>query len=174
MSRYVSARALLADTIAGEPVEMPGVTVANWDGKDAEGLIGSCSTCRAAPSPEQGSSSRSASRPFSTSTGRSCRSSIPRIVLFARNGETLVGFLFGMPDRLECEAAGGDPEDLCERAARRRASAGRHLSPPRASTWVSADVIHALMHEDNVSRERSEKHKATVFRRYALMARRLT
>ena len=34
------------------------------------------------------------------------------------------------------------------------------------------DVIHALMHVDNVSLERSRRHAGQVFRRYALMARR--
>jgi hypothetical protein len=33
------------------------------------------------------------------------------------------------------------------------------------------EVIHALMHEDNASRERSTRHKANLFRRYALMGR---
>lgn len=35
------------------------------------------------------------------------------------------------------------------------------------------DVVHALIHDDNISRQRSERLGATVFRRYALMGRRL-
>ena len=35
------------------------------------------------------------------------------------------------------------------------------------------DVIHALMHIDNVSLDRSRAHAARIFRRYALMGRRL-
>jgi hypothetical protein len=31
-------------------------------------------------------------------------------------------------------------------------------------------VVHALMHVDNASRERSSRHHGTIFRRYDLMA----
>ena len=41
----------------------------------------------------------------------------------------------------------------------------------RALDMGFTQVIHALMHEDNASRDRSEKHKAHTFRRYALMGR---
>ena len=43
----------------------------------------------------------------------------------------------------------------------------------RARALGYSDVIHALMHVDNISRERSSRHQAHTFRRYALLGRRL-
>jgi hypothetical protein len=173
VSRYVSARALLVNTIAGEPIEMPGITVANWDGKDAEGLVKKLF--------EMSGTAFRNNRFFKPITLESFlelyRPIMPFIdpqhVFFARQGETLVGFLFGMPDRA---ARDGKPAAILKTYASALRGVGHLLADTyhrRAIEMGFTHVIHALMHEDNASRGSSEKHKATIFRRYALMARKL-
>jgi hypothetical protein len=169
VSRYVSSRARLEDTIADEPVQMPGVTVVNWDGKDAEGLIrklfemsGSAFSRNKFFKPIGFGSFMDLYRPILPFID-------PAHVLFARNGETLVGFLFGMADQRSGAA-------ILKTYASALRGVGHMLADTyhrRAIDMGFTHVIHALMHENNVSRSASEKHKATVFRRYALMARKL-
>jgi hypothetical protein len=173
VSRYVSARALLRNTITEEPVGMPGITVANWDGKDAEGLIqklfamsGTAFRNNRFFKPIDLESFLDLYRPIMPFVD-------PQHVFFARQGEQLVGFLFGMPDRL---ARDGKPAAILKTYASALRGVGHLLADTyhrRAIEMGFTDVIHALMHEDNVSRGSSEKHKATIFRRYALMALKL-
>jgi hypothetical protein len=173
VSRYVSARALLRNTITEEPVSMPGVIVANWDGKDAEGLIqklfamsGTAFRNNRFFKPIDLESFLDLYRPIMPFVD-------PQHVFFARRGEQLVGFLFGMPDRI---APDGKPAAILKTYASALRGVGHLLADTyhrRAIEMGFTDVIHALMHEDNVSRGSSEKHKATIFRRYALTARKL-
>jgi hypothetical protein len=173
VSRYVSARALLSNTITEGPVEMPGVTVANWDGKDAEGLIQKLFAMSGAAfqknrffKPIGLESFLDLYRPIMPFVD-------PEHVFFARQGEALVGFLFGMPDRA---APDGKPAAILKTYASALRGVGHLLADTyhrRAIEMGFTHVIHALMHEDNASRASSEKHKATVFRRYALMALKL-
>jgi GNAT superfamily N-acetyltransferase len=104
----------------------------------------------------------------------------PELILLAEREDQLVGFMFALPDALKARRGepvdtvilktiavdpafsgsglGGAMLDLVQRAARR-------LGFRRA--------IHALMHEDNISRRISNRYGRT-FRRYALFARLLT
>jgi GNAT superfamily N-acetyltransferase len=101
----------------------------------------------------------------------------PDLLLLAERSEDLVGYLFAIPDF--AQAARGSPIDtfliktvaiLPEPALRglggllveRAHQAGRQLGFRRC--------IHALMHEDNVSRNIS-RHSATTMRRYTLFGR---
>jgi hypothetical protein len=173
VSRYVSSRALLANTITEERVEMPGITVANWDGRDAEGLIQKLFAM-------SGTAFRNNRffKPISLDSFLDLYRPImpfidPQHVFLARQGETLVGFLFGMPDRA---ARDGKPAAILKTYASALRGVGHLLADTyhrRAIEMGFTDVIHALMHEDNASRASSEKHKATIFRRYALMALKL-
>ena len=95
----------------------------------------------------------------------------PRLVLFALEGEALVGFLFGYPSRAE-----GPRTVVLKTYASARRGVGHLLADSFHRIGRSlgfGDVIHALMHVDNASRRRSAMHAGTVFRRYALMGRRL-
>ncbi len=175
ISTYVSSRALLRDTIGNEPVSIPGVTVTAWDGSGADRLIGRLFHMSGA--------AFAGNRFFKPITLESflelyrpvLRLLDPRHVLFAHGpaGE-LVGFLFGMPDRLGGTAL---PTAILKTYASAMRGVGHLLADTyhhRAIELGFNEVIHALMHEDNVSRQRSERHNARVFRRYALMGRELT
>jgi hypothetical protein len=174
VSSYVSARAKLIDTIAGAPVAMPGITVSPWDGDGAEQLIGQLFAM---------SGSAFSGNHFFKPIGLDAFLELyrpvlplldPRHILFARGaGGELVGFLLGMPDRL---APPGRQAAILKTYASGLRGVGHLLADTyhrRALELGHEEVIHALMHEDNVSRERSARHHAEIFRRYALMGLKL-
>lgn len=98
----------------------------------------------------------------------------PDLVLFARDetGE-LVGFLFGIPNYAE----GPNPQTaILKTYASLRKGAGHALSHgfhSNAKALGYGHAIHALIHESNLSGERSGMEGAEIFRRYALMGKRL-
>jgi hypothetical protein len=173
ISNYASSRALLRDTIGDEPISMPDVTVTAWDGSGAEDLIGKLF--------EMSGSAFAGNRFFKPITLTAFLELYrpvlplldPRHILFAHGPSgQLVGFLFGMPDRL----AGALPAAILKTYASAMRGVGHVLADTyhrRAIDMGFVEVIHALMHEDNASRQRSERHNAHVFRRYALMGREL-
>jgi hypothetical protein len=174
ISSYVSSRAKLDDAIgAGAPVELTGVRVEPWDGRDPERLIGRLFDLSSA-----GFDRNAFFKPIEKAEFLKLYEPIiplidPGLVLFALDGPDLVGFLFGYPDRSE----GNRPKTVVLKTyASARRGAGHLLADAFhriARSRGFTDVIHALMHVDNASRQRSEMHHSTVFRRYALMGRRL-
>jgi len=173
ISSYVSSRARLADTLAAEPVHMDGISVTQWDGEGAEQLITKLFAM---------SGSAFAGNHFFKPIGLDAFLALyrpilpmldPRHVLFAHADDgALVGFLFGFPDRLARE----NPAAVLKTYASGRRGVGHLLADSYhrlALTMGHDEVIHALMHESNISQERSARHKATIFRRYALMGRKL-
>jgi len=173
ISSYVSSRARLVDTIGDTPVSMAGVTVTAWDGQGAELLIGKLFDM---------SGSAFAGNRFFKPISREAFLELyrpllplldPRHILFAYGpGAQLVGFLFGMPDH-----GSAIPTAILKTYASGLRGVGHLLADSyhrRALDLGFTEVIHALMHEDNVSRQRSERHNARVFRRYALMGRDLS
>lgn len=174
VSRYLSAAATLEGTLGESPAQVPGVTVTAWDGQDGEKLLRHLFDMSA------GSFARS--RFFTPITFASFQDLYgpvmplidPRHVLFAHdeNGD-LKGFLFGTPD---LQAGDGEPTAILKTYASSMRGVGHLLADTyhrRALDLGFERVIHALMHEDNTSRRRSEMHKARVFRRYALMGRKI-
>jgi hypothetical protein len=174
ISEYISGRGALVDAIGPEPAMMLGVRVVQWDGSRSDELIG---------------------RLFETSAGAFARNRFfkpiektaflklyepiiplmdPRHIFFAHSADgTLIGFLFGIPDRLE----GDNPQTVILKTY---ASGVRGIGHLLADTFHRGaielgytKVIHALMHVDNVSLDRSRRYGAKVFRRYALMGQRL-
>lgn len=173
ISRYVSARARLVDTLGPEPVAIPGITVTPWDGAGAEALISRLFAMSGAAF-----SGNHFFKPIGLEAFLALYRPIlpmldPRHVLFAHGpGGDLVGFLFGYPDRL----APQNPSAVLKTYASGLRGVGHLLADHyhrRALDMGYDTVIHALMHESNVSSERSARHKAQVFRRYALLGRRL-
>jgi hypothetical protein len=174
ISEYVSSRGALVDAIGPEPAMMPGVRVVQWDGTRSEELI---------------------NRLFEASAGAFARNRFfkpiervaflklyepimplmdPRHVFFAQDADgTLIGFLFGIPDRLESDK----PQTVILKTYASGVRGVGHLLADAlhrgAIELGYTKVIHALMHVDNVSLDRSQRYGAKVFRRYALMGRRL-
>ena len=175
VSRYLSAAARLEDTLGQKPAEVPGVTIKAWDGKDGEMLVRHLFDM---------SESSFARNRFFTPIDFEAFFGIykpimalvdPRHVLFAhdQNGD-LKGFLFGTPDLV---SQTGKPAAILKTYASGMRGVGHLLADTfhrRALDLGFETVIHALIHEGNTSRSRSNMHGAKVFRRYALMGRRLT
>ena len=97
----------------------------------------------------------------------------PELVLMAEDAEgALQGFLFGLPDFNQ----GPRPTSVILKTyASLRPGAGAILgdafyAAARAKGYAS--VVHALMHESNLSARHSRRSGGRVFRRYALWARR--
>lgn len=174
VSTYLSARAGLTDTLGDSPADVSGITVKAWDGKDGEKLIRHL---------YEMSTGSFASNHFYTSIDFDAFWQIykpimpfvdPRHVLFANdeNGD-LKGFLFGASD---LNARDGRPAAILKTYASLQRGVGHLLADTyhrRALDMGFETVIHALMHETNTSSNRSQMHKASVFRRYALMGREL-
>lgn len=173
VSTYVSSRARLADTLGDVPVAIPGITVTPWDGNGAEQLIGKLFAM---------SGSAFAGNHFFKPIGLDAFLALyrpilpmldPGYILFAHtDGGDLIGFLFGYPDRLARDRRAA----VLKTYASGLRGVGHLLADQyhrRAMAMGHVEVIHALMHETNISKERSARHNARVFRRYALMGRRL-
>ena len=175
VSTYVSTRGTLIEAIDdGPPAALEGVTVTPWDGSNPDGFVKRLYAMSA------GAFERNAFfKPLDLDGFLELYAPIipavdPRFVLFAHDqtGE-LVGFLFAMPNRLEGPMA---KTIIVKTYASMRRGVGRvlldHVHRLAREAGFS-DFIHALMHVDNVSLDRSQKHAGKVFRRYELMARRL-
>jgi hypothetical protein len=174
ISEYVSARGNLQDAIGVVPASVQGVTVTAWNGRDADQLIDRLFTL---------SSAQFSRNRFYKSITREAFVELyqpilpmidPGYVLFAHDVKgRLVGFLFGLPDWLE--TTDGETVIIKTYASTLR-GVGHLLADTlhrRALSKGFKHVIHALMHVDNISRERSARYGARIFRGYALMGRRL-
>jgi hypothetical protein len=174
ISEYVSARGRLVDAVAPERFAVPGIRIVPWDGAKSEQLFAQLFEASA------GAFARNRLfKPIERAVFLKLYEPIiplmdPRHVFFAQAEDgKLVGFLFGIPDRLE----GDKPRTVILKTY---ASGVRGVGHLLADTFHRnaidlgcADVIHALMHMDNISRDRSRRYGAGIFRRYALMGRRL-
>lgn len=168
VARYASARLPLELTQARpEPVE--GIRIVAWDGRDAAPLLERLFAMAGASF---------ADKQFYKPIGREDFLALylpllpmldSRLVLFAMAGETVIGFLLGYRD------PGNPSTAVLKTYAAARHGVG-HLLAHRfheiARELGCTEVIHALMHEDNVSLARSGQHGAAVFRRYALFGHR--
>lgn len=171
ISQYLSARGELRDALAPTPASLPGISVMPWDGRDAERLLSHLF--------DLSLQEFSRNRFFKPITREAFfalyRPVLPLVdpahVLFARDADGLAAFLFGLPDRLEGER----PRTVILKTYATRVRGVGHLLADsfhrRALERGFTHVIHALMHVDNVSRQRSARYRAQVFRRYALMGR---
>ena len=103
----------------------------------------------------------------------------PRLVLLAEHAGQVVGYVFTVPDLLEVKRTGRATTAIVKTLAVAPAHAGVGLGgllveqcQRAADARGLTRVIHALMHETNVSQQIS-RHYGTTCRRYALFARRL-
>ncbi|WP_299965465.1 hypothetical protein [uncultured Roseobacter sp.] len=172
ISSYFSASAPLSDLPGPKPRDTDEFTVEPWDGTDADALFTQV---------HELSCAAFAGNPFYKPIALSdflamYRPVVPLLkqdlILFARDRTgALVGFLFGIPNYAE----GPEPTTVILKTyASLQKGAGHWLSHQfyvNAKAMKFDRVIHALMHDDNLSALRSGLNGAEIFRRYALMGR---
>lgn len=174
ISSYFSASAHLSDIPVASPETTDAFTIEAWDGTAPEALFAQVHAL---------SCTAFARNPFYKDITlpdflAMYMPFVPLLkndlILFARDpAGTLKGFLFGIPNYAE----GSQPETaILKTYASLKKGAGHALSArfyDNARAMGFTKVIHALMHEDNLSAIRSGMNNAHVFRRYALMGRQL-
>ena len=173
VSRYFSARVALGDHPPA-PAPEDGATVVPWDGTDAEAALAdihALSTRAFAGNPFY---KPIALEPFLAMYRPFLPLLVPDLVLFARDADgALAGFLFAIPNYAE----GPKPSQVILKTyASARRGAGSLLARTfhaRAQEMGYEAAIHALIHDDNTSADRSRRHGGEIFRRYALLGRRL-
>jgi hypothetical protein len=172
VTEYVSARAPVPPVPSAAP-DVPGVAVRAWDGQGADALLDRLFALAGGSFADK-LFFKPISRDDFLKLYRPLLAAIdPRLVLFAFDGGgDLAGFLFGLPDW----AQGSAPDTaILKTYASRKPGVGHllaHAFHERARELGYAKVIHALMHGENISRDRSAQHDGAVFRRYTLFGRR--
>lgn len=174
VSHYISTGAPIADVIGEEQPAVPGLSIAAWDGRDANRFLGRLYQMSAA------SFARNAFyKPITEADFRALYEPIvplldPELILFARAADgNIAGYLFAIG---EPPATDGSRRLIVKTYASGVKGCGRWLLDTihrRASGRGFTHVVHALMHVDNISAGRSARTGARVFRRYALMGRML-
>jgi hypothetical protein len=169
ISSYVSARAKVEDAIGAAAPAVADVSITTWDGENAGALIsGLFDLSRAA------FANNAFYKPIEREAFLKLYEPVlpaidPRLVFFARANDRLAGYLFALPDRVQ----GAKPTTaILKTYASSIRGVGHMLVDTAHRTFRTlgyTDVIHALMHVDNQSRERSNRHHGAVFRRYDLM-----
>ncbi len=173
ISEYVSARAVISPAILSQaPFALPGLTVTAWDGRNAESLIGPLFELSAAAF-----ANNAFYKPLDPQGFRALYEPVipridPRHVMFARDDTgKLAGFIFSIPNWLE----GAKPTTLVIKTYATTVRGGGRmlldLAHHKAAELGFTHAIHALMHNDNISRNASAKHGGKVFRKYQLMGR---
>jgi hypothetical protein len=172
ISSYFSAAVPMSDLPGHPPKDTDAFSLQTWDGTDPEALFTQVHalSCKAF-----------AQNPFYKHIALEgflamYRPVVPLLkqdlILFARDTQgALVGFLFGIPNYAE----GPQPRTVILKTyASLAKGAGHWLSYQfyvNAKAMGYATVIHALMHDDNLSAVRSGLNGADVFRRYALLGK---
>lgn len=172
-ARYFSARVALADVPPG-PSTPEGITISAWDGTAAEARFTEVHALSCTAFSGNAFYTPVALEPFLAQYMPYVPVLRPELLLFARDtAGDLVGFLFGIPNY----GAGNPPDTVVLKTyASLRSGVGGALAArfhDTARALGFATAIHALIHDDNTSAERSRINRASVFRRYALMGRRL-
>lgn len=173
ISDYISARTAIGSATLERPAfSLPGLTIRAWDGKDPHSLIGPLFELSAAAF-----STNPFYKPLDFDGFRALYEPIiPRIdqrhVMFAHDDAgKLAGFIFSIPNWLE----GPKPSTLIIKTYATTVKGGGRMLLDRAHRQAAGlgftFAIHALMHNNNISRNASAKHGGKIFRRYQLMGR---
>lgn len=174
ISRYFSARVALEQAAQHAPVRTDAFTVEPWDGTNPEGLFRQVFDLSV-----QAFAKNAFYKPISEADFLAMYMPVvpmirKELIFFARRSDgTLAGFLFGIPNYAE----GPAPKSVILKTyASLARGAGRHLAYRfhKAALELGFETaIHALIHDDNQSAERSAAEGASVFRRYSLLGLRL-
>lgn len=167
---HYASTVMARDTPQAEPAPVEGVTIEAWDGQDAQPLLEQVFAL---------AGGSFADKQFFKAITRQGFLGLylpllplldPRLVFLARDeSDAIVGFLLGyrdpaLPTRAVLKTYAGTRRGVGHLLAHHFHEAARGLG--------CTDVIHALMHADNVSLVRSGQHGAQVFRRYTLFGHR--
>lgn len=171
LARYVSARMALRPSPAPPN---PDLAITCWDGHDPEALfaqVHELSTRAFAKNAFYKPISRADFLAMYMPMVPMIR---PELIVFARRGDgRLAGFLFAVPDYAQGPAS---RTVILKTYASEAPGAGRLMVHRAQSTALELGfdtVIHALIHEDNLSARNSAAEGADVFRRYELLGLRL-
>ena len=167
---HYASTVMALDTTQAKPAPVEGITLAPWDGKDAQPLLEQVFAL---------AGGSFADKQFFKPITREGFLGLylpllplldPRLVFLARDESgAIIGFLLGyrdpaMPTRAVLKTYAGTRRGVGHLLA--------HHFHEAAKALGCTHVIHALMHSDNVSLVRSGQHGAQVFRRYALFGHR--
>ena len=172
ISEYASTRAPLQSAIGDKAPDIPGISVEPWDGENPRDLVKTIFDLSADSfarnrffKPIELSGFFDIYLPLLSAID-------PAHVLLAKTQTgQICGFLFGYPDPNSSQ-----PTVVLKTYASGVRGVGFLLADTfhrRALEMGFENVIHALMHQDNISLNRSGLHNAKVFRRYALMGLKL-
>lgn len=169
VAHYASTRMAL-DTPQAQPAPVDGITVEPWDGKDAQPLLEQVFALAGGSFADKQFFKPITQEDFLALYLPLLPLLDPRLVFLAREESgAIVGFLLGfrdpaVPSRAVLKTYAGTRRGVGHLLA--------HHFHEAAKALGCTDVIHALMHADNVSLVRSSQHGAEVFRRYTLFGHR--
>lgn len=164
VAHYASAKMPL-DAQQAEPAPVDGVTVAHWDGTNAQPLLERVFEMAGASFADKQFYKSITQAEFLAMYLPLLPMLDPRLVFLAREGDHIAGFLLGYRDPADPSRA------VLKTYAADRRGVGHLLADAfhRAARELGCThAVHALMNADNVSLTRSGQHGAQVFRRYAL------
>jgi len=174
ISNYFSASVPLSEVNSVVPKAQEGLTATNWDGNNAEDIFAEVHQLSTEAFAKNAFYKPIEVKEFLSMYLPMVPYMKPELIFLARDVDgKLQGFLFGLPNHAE----GAAPESVILKTyASLKKGAGYLLSSmfyqaAREAGYKTA--IHALMHDDNLSALRSATNGAEIFRRYALMGRRL-
>lgn len=174
ISHYVSTRAELDAALGPEPIAVDGIEITAWDGRNAESLIAHLFGMSKTAFANNNFYKVVTLEDFQAIYRPLLGAIDPRFVLIAKTGSgQICGFLFGFPD---ASAPPSNPTVVLKTYASGKRGVGHALADKfhrNAIDMGFRSVIHALMHEENISLQRSGQHHASVFRRYVLLAKTL-
>ncbi len=170
VAHYFSARMALTGDEPPPPPEDDRFRITPWDGTGAEDLFREVFALSSAAFAKNAFYTPIDEAAFLAMYRPVMPMMVPDLILLARRPDgTLAGYLFAIPNLVE------GPKTrtvILKTYASLERGAGRHLihachSAARAMGFDT--VIHALIHDDNISADRSRREGAGVFRRYALL-----
>lgn len=174
ISSYFSARATLDDAAKTKPDETDAFSIETWDGSDPEKLFKQVFDLSVTAFSKNAFFKPISEQDFLAMYMPVVPMLKNELILFARRPDgSLAGFLFGIPNYSEGPQT---KTAILKTYASLERGAGRHLSyhfHKNARDAGFETAIHALIHKDNQSANRSTVEGGTVFRRYGLFGLRL-